>query len=311
MSYILVTGGAGFIGSHSIDYLLTLGHHIIVLDNLETGTLQNLPLQHPHLQFVEGSILDEKLLPTLIKKVDAVLHLAAIASVHQSIVDPVRTAEINTQGFLHLLHTLCIINPTIRLVYASSASVYGNAKQLPCDDEILIERKPLSPYALQKSHMEDYADFFFQLYGIKSIGLRYFNVYGTRQDPHSSYSGVISRFLDAYQNGKSLTILGDGNQSRDFIHVTDVAKANAQALEKKYVGVVNIATGVPQTLLQLVKCIEVASGYDAKLSFDPPRPGDIMASFGTTKLAEKVLDFKAAVSLQEGIMWQVRENSRN
>lgn len=298
---ILVTGGAGFIGSHTIDLLLSQGHQVTVLDNLSSGQLKNLDLKHPNLSFIEGDILEYPLLEELIDVNDAVLHLAAIASVPLSIEDPIYTFQVNTQGLLHVLQAIQKARREIRLVYASSAAVYGNLSILPCRDDLPLSGLPLSPYALQKIHAENYADLYQRLHGVKSLGLRYFNVYGKRQDPTSPYSGVISRFLDAYRNEGKVTIFGDGQQSRDFIYVNDVAIANALALQSDYHGILNIATGEPQTLLQLVEYIQEAGDHALAPFFEPARFGDIQSSFGSTKNASQTLGFKYAISLREGI----------
>ncbi len=301
LNQILVTGGAGFIGSHTVELLLRQGKQVVVLDNLSSGKLLNLPLQHPDLEFIEGDILELPLIEDLIQNCDAVLHLAAIASVQQTLDEPIYSMQVNTQGFLHLLEAIRKAKRPIRLVYASSAAVYGDASVLPCSDETPLANLPLSPYAMQKLHDEHYAYLYAELFGVKSLGLRYFNVYGERQDPNSPYSGVISRFLDAYQQDAPLTLFGDGEQSRDFIAVTDVARANVLALQSDYSAVLNIATGEAQSLLQLIAAIEKAGKKPAKLHFEPPRSGDIKASFATTTKAARHLDFTYTMSLAEGI----------
>lgn len=298
---VLVTGGAGFIGSHSVDLFLQEGLEVVVLDNLYTGKLENLDLRHPNLEFIEGDVLEFPLLEDLLVDCDAVLHLAAVASVQQSITDPIYSFQVNAQGFLHVLQAVYQAQRPVRLVYASSAAVYGNAESLPCRDDIPLSSKALSPYALQKIHNEDYAALYASLHNTKSLALRYFNIYGPRQDPNSPYSGVVSRFLDAYKNDGALTVFGDGKQSRDFIYVSDVAKANLLALKSDYQGALNIATGEAQTLLQLIASIESAGGKPATIQYAPDRPGDIKASYATTKLANEYLRFKYSVSLKEGI----------
>lgn len=296
---ILVTGGAGFIGSHSVDLLLKQGHQVMVLDNLSSGKITNLDLSHPNVEFMEGDILEFPLMVDLIKDADAVLHLAAIASVPESIKDPIYTMLVNTQGLVHVLQAVNINKRPVRVVYASSAAVYGDTKELPCRERQI--ETPLSPYALQKMNGEQYASLFANLHQVSSLGLRYFNVYGERQDPSSPYSGVISRFLDLYKQNADLTICGDGLQTRDFIHVSDVARANCLALQSQYTGVVNIATGVPETLLALIDYIEAAGGRPAKRIFAPARAGDIKASYASPARATESLDFTASISLKQGI----------
>jgi len=298
---ILVTGGAGFIGSHTVDLLLRQGKQVVVLDNLSSGKMTNLQLNHPDLEFIEGDVLEYPLVADLTSSCDAVLHLAAIASVPQSIDNPIYTFQVNTQGFLHVLEAVRALKRPVRLVYASSAAVYGEAKTLPCRDDEPLLGSLLSPYALQKIHDEHYADLYNRLHGIPSLALRYFNAYGVRQDPASPYSGVISRFIEAYQQGADLTIFGDGKQSRDFIDVADIALANWLALQSSYAGALNIATGKPQTLLELIKYMELAGSKPASVKMLPERPGDIKSSYGSIDLANTSIGFKAAISLQNGI----------
>lgn len=298
---VLVTGGAGFIGSHTVDLLLKQGKQVVVLDNLSSGRVDNLDLTHPAIEFVEGDVLEYPLVVDLLNSCDGVLHLAAIASVPQSIKEPIYTFQVNTQGFLHVLEAAHSAKRPLRMVYASSAAVYGNATTLPCDDAVPLTNELLSPYALQKKHDEDYAALYARLHNLPSLGLRYFNVYGTRQQPDSPYSGVISRFLEAYKKDAELVIFGDGKQSRDFIHVLDIAKANVLALTGDYAGVLNVATGQAQTLLQLIEYIEVAGNRPAKRTFKPAREGDIRESFAAVAMLAEHLRFKAEIPLKEGI----------
>lgn len=300
MQRILVTGGAGFIGSHTVDLLLSQQKHVTVFDNLASGNLAYLNLSHPHLTFTQGDILDYSALKTAISHCDAVMHLAALPSVPKSIEDPIQSLRINIQGFVHILQAIRELQRPIRLVYASSAAIYGAAEKLPCSDET-APAVMLSPYALEKANNEYYADLFNRLFGISSLGLRYFNVYGVRQDPHSPYSGVIAKFIEQFHANKPLSIFGDGKHSRDFIHVSDVARANGLALQSDYCGVLNIATGKPETLLNLVKYIEAAGKKPAQINFAPARQGDIVESYATINKAEKLLGFRATTPLSEGI----------
>lgn len=301
MQRILVTGGAGFIGSHTVDWLLAKGLQVVVLDNLLSGDLSYLDLTHPHLQFVQGDILDFALLAAQIKQCDAVLHLAALPSVPKSIEQPIESLRVNMQGFVHVLQAVREVNPSVRVVYASSAAVYGNAVILPCNDEIALMTDALSPYALEKANNEHYAALYARLFGIRTLGLRYFNVYGVRQDPNSPYAGVIAKFIERYQAEQPITIFGDGRQSRDFIHVHDVARANELALQSDYCGVLNIATGVPETLLNLVQYIEASGKKSAQLRFAAARSGDITESYAATAKAHAALGFQAQIPLQQGI----------
>ena len=301
MKKILITGGAGFIGSHTADLLLQSGLHVVVFDNLATGKAKNLDLFHPELEYIPGDVLDYPALLTQIKRCDAVLHLAALPSVPKSIEDPINSLRVNTQGFVHVLQAIRESERNVRLVYASSAAVYGNERVLPCNDESTNFNPSLSPYALEKANDERYADLYAHLFGIKSLALRYFNVYGPRQDPNSPYSGVISKFMESYQKSEPIIIWGDGKQSRDFIYAADVARANLLALRSDYHGMLNIATGIPETLSSLVKCIETAGGQAADVHFGPERAGDIRESHASIQKAAKNLDFRSQTGLAEGI----------
>jgi UDP-glucose 4-epimerase len=300
MRQILVTGGAGFIGSHTVDLLLANDKKVIVLDNLASGNLDYLDLSHPHLEFINGNILDYALVKRIVADCDAVMHLAALPSVPKSIEEPVKSLQVNMQGFIHILQAIRESGKSIRLVYASSAAVYGDSLKLPCDDDAPLAAA-LSPYALEKANNERYADLYARLFNIKSLGLRYFNVYGPRQDPTSPYSGVISKFIELYQQNKVIQIFGDGRQSRDFIHVSDIAKANLLALTAHYSGVLNIATGIPETLQNLVQYIEALGKKPASLEFAPGRAGDVAQSYAKIEKAKEHLGFCYATNLEQGI----------
>ncbi|MCD6039883.1 MAG: wbgU [Gammaproteobacteria bacterium] len=301
MKRILITGGAGFIGSHTVDLFLQQGAQVVVLDNLVTGHITQLNLFHPQLRFVQADILDYVVLAKEVALCDVVLHLAALPSVRQSLADPIQSLNVNTLGFLHVLQAIRENNTDIRLVYASSAAVYGANEALPCSDELPLSLAPLSPYALEKANNERYADLYERLFGIKSLGLRYFNVYGSRQVPDSPYSGVVSKFIDRYQKNEPLIIFGDGQQSRDFIHVTDVARANWQAVQSDYRGVLNIATGTAETLVNLVSYIEAAGGNKARVEFTAPRAGEIIKSYACVAKAQNHLQYRYTTGLAEGI----------
>lgn len=301
MKRILITGGAGFIGSHTADLFLQQNVQVVIFDNFSSGKLNHLNVFHPHIKIVQADVLDYSLLQKEVAVCDAVLHLAALPSVPKSIEDPVQSLKVNTLGFLHVLQAIRESNPSIRLVYASSAAVYGSDASLPCSDESSLPFLTLSPYALEKANNERYADLYGRLFGIKSLGLRYFNVYGMRQDPHSPYSGVISKFIEQYQKKETITVFGDGQQSRDFIYVSDVARANWLAIQSDYCGVLNIATGVPQTLCNLVSAIEIAGKTKATVQYMPARVGDILKSYASTIKAERALQFQSNISLQQGI----------
>lgn len=300
MKKILVTGGAGFIGSHTVDLLLAQDYQVTVFDNLSSGKLSYLNCFHPNISIIQDDILNYPVLRKAINSSDAVLHLAALPSVPKSIEDPIQSLRINTQGFVHVLQAIREVQRPIRLVYASSAAVYGSAEKLPCSDES-APAVLLSPYALEKANNEYYSDLYKRLFDINGLGLRYFNVYGVRQDPNSPYSGVIAKFIENSKKNEPLTIFGDGKQSRDFIHVSDVARANVLALQGDYCGVVNVATGVPETLLNLVKYVEAAQQKPMQVNFAVARQGDIVESYATIDKAEQKLKFRAQIPLSEGI----------
>lgn len=311
MKEVLVIGGAGFIGSHTVELLLQKNISVTVFDNLSTGKLSHLPLGSPLLRFVEADVLDTAALQAEIKRCDAILHLAALPSVPYSLEDPVGSHAINVTGFLQVLQALRFQQRPIRLVYASSSAIYGESAMLPCNDEPGLQYAPtLSPYALQKVQSEQYADLYSRLFNLPSLGLRYFNVYGRRQDPQSMYAGVIARFINQYTQRNPVTILGDGYQSRDFIDVRDVAHANYLALNSDYHGVLNIATGVPQTLRDLTACLEKMGNESVQVAFAAERAGDIRHSYASTQKAQTILGFCHQVSLEDGLRHLLAANSK-
>lgn len=301
MKRILVTGGAGFIGSHTVEHLLNQQLEVVVIDNLSSGKLAHLNLFNPNLRFVQGDVCDEALLQRELSRCDAVVHLAAIASVPQSIENPLQSLKANLEGFLCVLQAIRQNHKPVRLVYASSAAVYGDSPHLPLQDEGCLPEHPLSPYALEKATNERYAAMFRDLFDVQSVGLRYFNVYGNRQDPRSPYSGVISKFIESYKNNQPIIVFGDGLQSRDFIHVSDVARANWLALQGNGCGAMNIATGVPETLLNLISYMEIVGDRKADVVFAPKRKGDILASCANPEKAAKELGFRYTTSLAQGV----------
>lgn len=300
MKHILVTGGAGFIGSHTVDTLLENNFKVTVYDNFSTGKLSNLNVFDSRLEVIQGDILDYSNLKKAIARCDTVLHLAALASVPKSIEDPILSHNVNLMGFLNVLQIIREMDISKRIVYASSAAVYGNAEILPCSEDAPIGRA-LSPYALEKADTERYADLFSHLFKMRTLGLRYFNVYGDRQDPSSPYSGVISRFIAAFQKSEPLTIYGDGEQSRDFIHVKDVARANLMALESHVEGVLNIATGTAETLNDMLKYLSKLGHRPIPHEFAPKRMGDIAHSYASVLKAKENLKFVAELSLEQGL----------
>ena len=310
-SEILVTGGAGFIGSHIVDQLLDEGFKVRVLDNLSTGEKKNLA-QHQNnksFQFIEGDIRNLDLVKNTVKGVDAVFHEAALVSVTRSVEDPILSNEVNITGTVNLLKA-CVDAHVKRFVYASSCAVYGDTETLPNHEN--LAPKPLSPYAVDKLAAEKYAKVFHNVYGLETVSLRYFNVYGPRQK-YGPYSGVISIFINRLLENKPPIICGDGKQTRDFINVKDVVEANMLALSKrKAVGeVFNISTGEATTINKLTETIQKIMG---KTSLKPvhaePRPGDIKHSYGDITKARRNLEYEPKVQLEKGLSKLVKWYSK-
>lgn len=296
--FALITGGAGFIGSHSADALLAQGARVRVLDNLSTGKADNLP-RHPQLEFVHGDIRDPAAVAhAFTGGVSHVLHLAAQVSVVASCEQPLESASQNLTGFLNVLDA-ARLGGIQKFVYASSAAVYGTPASLPLDETSPVQ--PLSPYGLEKSINDQYARLYQALYGTASMGMRYFNVYGPRQNPGSPYSGVISIFADRIRRGEALTINGDGGQTRDFIYVGDVARANAAALSSSSQGICNVATGTSVTLLELIAALGQAAGRQPELRFGPERSGDIRNSSVKPKRMREELGLADTKPLATGL----------
>ncbi len=298
MKRVLITGGAGFIGSHTADLLLHKNIPVRVLDNLSSGFRHNLPEQHDLLEFIEGDIRDIEQVNACMESVSHCLHLAAQVSVVASLEDPEFSAQQNIIGFLNVLQAAK--NHQIdRLVYASSAAIYGDPAVIPLPEE--IEKTQLSPYGLEKQVNEQYAELYRTLYDTSSLGQRFFNVFGPRQDPKSPYAGVIALFVDRISEGKPLTVFGDGDQTRDFIYVGDVARANVAALQSKVDGACNIATGSPTSLLELIRVLSGITGQQSEVTFDSPREGDIVHSLAVTEKMNQKLGITAETSLKQGL----------
>jgi len=301
-SEILVTGGAGFIGSHIVDRLLDEGFKVRVLDNLSTGEKKNLA-QHQNnksFQFIEGDIRNFDLVKNTVKGVDAVFHEAALVSVTRSVENPLLSNEINVTGTVNLLKA-CVDAHVKRFVYASSCAVYGDTETLPNHEN--LAPKPLSPYAADKLAAEKYAKVFHNVFGLETVSLRYFNVYGPRQK-YGPYSGVISIFINRLLENKPPIICGDGEQTRDFINVKDVVESNMLALSKrKAVGeVFNISTGEATTINKLTETIQkIMDKTSLKPVHAEPRPGDIKHSYGDITKARRNLQYAPKVQLEKGL----------
>lgn len=303
MNRVLVTGGAGFIGAYSTACLLSHGFPVTVLDDFSTGRADSLPEGAAALRCIEGDILDYPLLVSALADCDAVLHLAGKVSVEASLADPVASCRVNVLGFLHILQAIRESGRRVRLVYASSAAVYGELSE-PAQEALPLSGAFLSPYALQKAEMEYHAAQYQRL-GVPSLGLRYFNVYGKGQRANSPYAGVIARFRAAHCAGRPLTVLGEGRQTRDFVHVQEVARANLLALKSSAEGVLNIAAGTSESVLDLITHLERVTGKRAAVQFQPARPGDILHSAASTAAACQQLGFQSSISLRQGLaLWE-------
>jgi len=308
---VLVTGGAGFIGSHIVDRLIANGHHPTVLDNFSTGKRNNLAnvLRSKSLVITRGDIRRiHRLLPKL-ERVDRVCHLAAMTDVHASIRDPVLTSEVNLTGTLRVLETARKLGAG-RVVFASSAAVYGSPSTFPVTEDVDVV--PISPYGASKAASELYCGSFEENHGIEAVSLRYFNVYGPRQ-ASTQYSGVISVFARRLLRRLPLRIFGDGSQSRDFIYVADAVDATVTALEKPLRSrVFNIGSGRETTILELAKKMQEVVGVSSDLRFEPPRKGDIRRSVADTARAQSELGFRPKASLDDGlsatIQWLAHKN---
>jgi len=296
----LVTGGAGFIGSHLVDALLSAGCDVVVIDNLSTGHLHNLKHIKERITFHKADIRDQELLIKVSNGCDAIFHLAAVVSVPQTVVKPVESAMVNEMGTIYVLEA-ARKNNIKRIVLSSSCAVYGDAPEIPKHE--MMMPKPQSPYAVQKLAGEYYARLYHDLYGIETVCLRYFNVYGPRQDPSSPYSGVISIFMTKAVDKTSPFIYGDGNQYRDFIFVNDVVKANLSAAQNSdAVGkIINIGTSRFIRIYQLWKMISHLAGIDLEPKYEPARPGDILESVAKIDLAVELLGFEPEYPFETGL----------
>jgi nucleoside-diphosphate-sugar epimerase len=296
----LVTGGAGFIGSHLVDALVRADCNVTVLDNLSTGHLSNLKHIENRITFYKGDIRDQDILVKASKNCDIIFHQAAVVSVPQTVDNPVDSAMVNGMGTLFVLEA-ARKNEVKRVVLASSCAVYGNEPEIPKHEE--MKPKPQSPYAVQKLTGECYARLYFDLYGLETVSLRYFNVYGPRQDPSSPYSGVISIFMIKASAKITPMIFGDGNQFRDFIFVKDVVKANLLAAkESKVQGkIFNIGTGRSIRIKDLWEMICRLEDNKIEPKYEPARIGDVRESVANIDYAKKDLGFEPEYSFEKGL----------
>jgi UDP-glucose 4-epimerase len=296
----LVTGGAGFIGSHLVDALVENGCRVTVLDNLSTGHRGNIDHLGDRIEFVHGDIRDAGVLDRVIQGCDVVFHHAAVVSVTRSVEDPPHSCEVNDLGTVRVLDA-CRRADVRRVVMASSSAVYGDDPRLPKTEE--MAPMPLSPYAVQKLTGEFYASVFGQLYGLETVCLRYFNVFGPRQDPSSPYSGVISIFMTKAAAGQAPTIYGDGGQTRDFVYVEDVVRANLLAAGRTEAAgrVFNVGRGESIRIRELWNLTSEIAGIDLQPAFAPPRPGDIRDSVSDIGAIHRELAFTPRVGLRQGL----------
>ena len=297
----LVTGGAGFIGSHLVDALLARGHAVRVLDNLSMGKRGNLPLDNPRLRLIEGDVADAALVAQAMAGCQAVVHLAAVASVQASVDDPVSTHQSNFIGTLNVCEAMRL-HGVKRVLFASSAAVYGNNGEGRAIDED-TPKAPLTPYAADKLASEHYLDFYRRQHGLTPAIFRFFNVFGPRQDPSSPYSGVISIFTQRAQQGAPISVFGDGEQTRDFFYIADLVELLLQALSAPQVvtGAVNVGWNQATSLNQLLAEIGSLFGGLPPVSYQPPRSGDIRHSRADNQRLRDCYRLPPPTPLREGL----------
>ena len=301
-SRILVTGGAGFIGSHLVERLLADGHSVRVLDDFSAGREENLAFARPGdpLEVVRGDIRDAAAVRAAMAGIDGVFHEAALVSVPRSVECPELSCAINAHGTVHVLDAARAAGVR-RVVYASSAAVYGDAASIPVSES--VAPRPLSPYGLDKLYTEHAGALFHQLYGLETVPLRYFNVFGPRQDPTSPYSGVISIFVTRLLAGKPLTVFGDGGQSRDFVYVADVVEANMRAMFGAYPGPapLNVGTGGSVTINDLVRLLGEVIGIAPSVRYEAARAGEIIHSQPDITAIRAALGYEPRWTVRAGL----------
>ncbi|UCH12387.1 MAG: SDR family oxidoreductase [Candidatus Omnitrophota bacterium] len=300
MALYLVTGGAGFIGSNIVEELLKRGESVRVLDNFITGKRENLSPFMDKIELIEGDIRSKNDLKKALKGADYILHQAALHSVPKSVDDPFLTNDINVNGTLNLLFESKKAKIK-RVVYASSSSVYGNAKNFPQKED--FDPQPISPYGVSKLAGENYCEAFSETFGLETVSLRYFNVFGPRQNPESKYSACIPAFLSRMLNGKPPIVEWDGKQSRDFTYVSDVVEANLKATVAKGISgeVFNIACGRSISVLDIANTINTILGKSLKFKHAPKRQGDVRKTYADITKMEKLLDLKPKIQFRKGL----------
>ena len=300
MALYLVTGGAGFVGSHLVHELVRRGERVRVLDDFSTGRRENLQDVLDQIELVEGSLLNRDDVERAVNEVTFILHQGARPSVPRSIEDPIGTHEANVTGTLNLL-VAARQGGVSRIVYASSSSIYGGTQALPKEER--MQPEPRSPYAVSKLAGELYCRLFHTAYGLETLSLRYFNVFGPRQDPTSEYAAVIPKFITCMLKGRPPTIFGDGKQSRDFTYVQDVVEANLCAVRSPQApgASINVGSGKRHNLIQLIDLLNDILGASVEPVFASPRQGDVRHSLASTILARGLLGHEPKVSFREGL----------
>jgi UDP-glucose 4-epimerase len=296
----LITGGAGFIGSHIAEEVVRRGHSVTVLDDLSSGKESNLAHLAGNIDLVKGSVCDPAVIAAACRGADYALHLAARTSVPRSVLEPVQTNHVNVDGTLNVL--IAARDAKVRrVVFAASSSAYGETAELPKKES--MEPSPISPYGVTKLVGELYARVCGRVFGLENVSLRYFNVFGPRQDPTSQYSGVLSRFITALLTGKQPVVFGDGEQSRDFTYVANVVDASLRACEAEGASgkVFNVGCSTRFTLNETLKLLRRISGKEIGAVYDPPRTGDIKDSQADITLASEILGYKPRVGFEEGL----------
>lgn len=297
----VVTGGAGFIGSHLVENLLDRGDEVVVLDDFSTGRRENIAGFKDRIEIVEASITDPQACDSTLAGADAVFHQAALGSVPRSVADPVRTHEVNLTGTLYVLNAAQKAGVR-RVIYAASSAAYGDTRVLPKEEG--LQPLPRSPYAVTKLSGEEYCRAFYASYGLETVALRYFNVFGARQDPSSQYAAVIPLFFEAASENRPPTIFGDGEQTRDFTHVSNVVRANLLALEAPEEAsgqVFNVGCGNRTSINQLWQQIQRITGATAEPKYVDPRPGDVRDSLASLARSRLILGYEPEVDIGEGI----------
>ncbi len=304
MEKAVVTGGAGFVGSHLSEELSKRGYQLVIVDNLSTGKRENIAsiIDNKNVEFIKGSITDLPLLQKAFKDADYVFHLAAAASVPKSIENPQESHEVNVTGTLNVL-IAARDNKVKKVVNVSSCAIYGDAPGLPKKEDMPVN--PLSPYSVTKLAAEEYCQIFQQVYRLPTVSLRYFNIFGPRQNPDSEYSAAIPKFIKLKLQGKTVDIYGDGKATRDYVYVSDAVTALITAAESDASGIYNIGSGKSITINELVELISRLTGNNTPPVYGPPRPGDVLHSLGDASKA-RAFGYSPSYSLEEGLKETIR-----